>query len=106
MSMNVLAAALALAAVLGAGACQSTPEKSMEQTVGDSTVTASIQGKLTADRLSNFTRVDVDTDHGVVHLSGVVPSAEHKRRAEELAREVEGVTRVENRLKIQTSKGE
>jgi osmotically-inducible protein OsmY len=67
----------------------------------DSRITASVQSKLTADRVSNFARVDVDTERGVVNLSGIVPSADQKARAEELARQVEGVTRVNNNLQIQ-----
>jgi osmotically-inducible protein OsmY len=69
----------------------------------DTKITASVQSKLTADRVSNFSRVDVDTERGVVNLSGVVPSADQKSRAEELARQVNGVTRINNNLQIQSS---
>ena len=57
--------------------------------------------KLTADRVSNFSRVDVDTESGVVSLSGVVQSAEQRTHAEALARQVRGVTKVQNNLQIQ-----
>ncbi|HSE59432.1 MAG TPA: BON domain-containing protein [Nitrospiraceae bacterium] len=67
----------------------------------DSRITATVQAKLTADRMSNFARVDVDTERGVVNLSGIVPSAEQKSRAEDLTRQVEGVKRVNNNLQIQ-----
>jgi hyperosmotically inducible protein len=101
--LRVLVAAVGMACVLGLGACQSTTRKTAGQTMTDSKITASVQSKLTADRASNFTRVDVDTDRGVVSLSGVVPSAEQKSRAEELARQVNGVTRINNNLQIQSS---
>ena len=90
-----------LVGVLGLTACQKTTGKTAGQTMTDSRITASVQSKLTADRVSNFARVDVDTERGVVNLSGIVPSADQKARAEELARQVEGVTRVNNNLQIQ-----
>ncbi|HJR75825.1 MAG TPA: BON domain-containing protein [Nitrospiraceae bacterium] len=101
--VRVLVAAVGMVCVLGLGACQSTTGKTAGQTMTDSKITASVQSKLTADRAANFTRVDVDTDRGVVSLSGVVPSADQKSRAEELARQVNGVTRINNNLQIQSS---
>jgi hyperosmotically inducible protein len=101
--LRALVAATGLVCVLGLGACQSTTGKTAGQTMTDSKITASVQSKLTGDRVSNFTRVDVDTDRGVVNLSGVVPSAEQKSRAEDLTRQVNGVTRINNNLQIQSS---
>lgn len=95
------AATLCLAGTLGLTACQSTTGKTAGQTMTDSRITATVQAKLTADRMSNFARVDVDTERGVVNLSGIVPSAEQKSRAEDLTRQVEGVKRVNNNLQIQ-----
>lgn len=69
--------------------------------MNDSSITAAVQSKLTADRISNFTRVDVDTEQSVVHLSGVVRTSHQKTRAEELAGQVGGVKRVTNNIKIQ-----
>ena len=85
------------------GACQAVTGKTAGRVIDDKSITAQVKGKLTTDRISNFSRVDVDTDRGVVHLSGVVQSAEQKARAAELAREVEGVRRVDNNLQIQSS---
>ena len=98
-----LAAAIGMVCVFGLGACQSTTGKTAGQTMTDSKITASVQSKLTADRVSNFARVDVDTERGVVNLSGVVPSVEQKSRAEELTRQVNGVTRINNNLQVQSS---
>ena len=84
-------------------ACESMTGKTTGQTIDDATVTASVQGKLTADKLSNFSRINVDTDRSVVSLNGVVRSVEEKSRAEELARQVDGVTNVNNNLQIQSS---
>jgi hyperosmotically inducible periplasmic protein len=97
-----------LVGLLGVGlmfltACQSMTGKTAGQSIDDASVTASVQGKLTADRLSNFSRINVDTDRGVVSLNGVVRSAEEQTRAEELARQVKGVTKVNNNLQIQST---
>jgi hyperosmotically inducible protein len=83
-------------------ACESMTGKTTGQTIDDATLTASVQGKLTADKLSNFSRIDVDTDRGVVTLNGVVRSVEEKSRAEELARQVAGMKKVVNNLQIQS----
>ena len=83
-------------------ACESMTGKTTGQTIDDATLTASVQAKLTGDRLSNFSRINVDTDRSVVSLNGVVRTVEEKSRAEELARQVAGVTKVNNNLQIQS----
>ena len=52
-------------------------------------------------RLINLTRIDVDTNNGVVALNGVVESPDQKARAEQLARRVDGVRNVINNLQVQ-----
>jgi hyperosmotically inducible protein len=84
-------------------ACESMTGKTTGQTIDDATMTASVQGKLTADKLSNFSRINVDTDRGIVTLNGVVRSAEEQSRAEEFARQVDGVRKVNNNLQIQST---
>jgi hyperosmotically inducible periplasmic protein len=83
-------------------ACESMTGKTAGQTVDDATITTSVQGRLTGDKASNYTRIDVDTERGVVTLNGVVQTPEEKARAEYLARKVEGVTKVNNNLQIQS----
>jgi len=83
-------------------ACQTTTGKTAGQNVGDAAISTKVQTKLTGDRMSNFSRIDVDTERGVVMLSGVVESAEQKARAAELAREVDGVKDVKNNLQVQS----
>ena len=83
-------------------ACESMTGKTAGQTIDDATVTASVQGKLTSDKASNFSRIDVDTNRSVVTLNGVVRTVEEKSRAEDLARQVDGVTKVNNNLQIQS----
>jgi hyperosmotically inducible protein len=87
--------------LFGLTGCQSMTGKTAGQNVSDASITTAVQSKLTADRISNFTRVDVDTERGVVNLSGVVASADQKARAAELARQVNGVKRVNNNLQVE-----
>ncbi|HYM89752.1 MAG TPA: BON domain-containing protein [Nitrospiraceae bacterium] len=83
-------------------ACQSMSGKTAGQTIDDATVTTSVQAKLTGDKASNFSRIDVDTNRSIVTLNGVVRTAEEKSRAEALARQVNGVSKVNNNLQIQS----
>ena len=81
--------------------CQSTTGKTAGQGIDDASITTAVQAKLSSDRLSNFSRIDVDTERGIVTLNGVVKSAEQKMRVVELARGVAGVRTVNNNLQIQ-----
>ena len=80
--------------------CQAMTGKTAGQNVDDAALTASVKSTLVADKVSNLTRVDVDTNNGVVSLNGVVDSAQQKARAEDLARRVNGVRGVNNNLQI------
>jgi hyperosmotically inducible protein len=89
-----------LAIVLLTAACQSATGKSVGTTVDDATITASVKSRLVADKPSNLTRVDVDTNNGTVYLNGTVESAEQKTRAELLAWQAKGVKTVVNNLQV------
>jgi hyperosmotically inducible protein len=92
----------AVLVLLGAlSGCQSITGKTAGQTISDASITTAVQTKLTRDRLSNFPRIDVDTERGVVNLSGVVETTAQRAQAERLAHQVEGVVRVTNNLQIQ-----
>ena len=88
-------------AMLSMVGCQPTTGKTAGQTIDDASITTAVQAKLSSDRLSNFSRIDVDTERGVVTLNGVVKSAEQKMRVVELTRQVAGVRTVNNNLQIQ-----
>ena len=81
--------------------CQSTTGKTAEQTMSDASISSAVQTKLTSDRLSNFSRIDVDTERGVVYLSGIVETEAQRAQAAHLARQVNGVVKVNNNLQIQ-----
>jgi hyperosmotically inducible protein len=81
--------------------CQAMTGKTAGQNVDDAAITTSVKSTLVADKVANLTRVDVDTNQGVVSLNGVVESADQKARAEQLARRVGGVKNVINNLQVQ-----
>ena len=80
--------------------CQALTGKTLGQNIDDANLTAAVKARLVADKASNFTRIDVDTNAAVVHLNGTVDSAEQKARAEEIARKVGGVREVVNNLQV------
>ena len=92
-------AAVALLAVALIG-CQAMTGRTAGQNVDDARISTAVQTTLTSDKLSNFTRIDVDTTNGVVYLNGMVQSAEQKARAEQLAGRVDGVKKVVNNLQV------
>jgi len=98
MKMKVIITALLVMALMG---CQAMTGKTAGQNVDDATITASVKSTLVADKAANLTRIDVDTNNGVVALNGVVESGDHKARAEQLARRVDGVRNVINNLQVQ-----
>ena len=94
-------AAALLVLVMAIAGCESMTGKSAGTNVDDATITASVKSKLVADRAANLTRVDVDTNSGTVYLNGTVDSPEQKARAEQLARQAQGVKSVVNNLQVQ-----
>ena len=71
-----------------------------EHALGDGALTAKIKSKMTLDDSVKSLNIDVDTNAGVVTLSGTVRSQAEKTRALQLARETSGVKSVEDRLVI------
>src|SRR5262249_9213953 len=85
------------------GACQSTTGRTLGQNIDDSSITASVKAKLAAEKIATLTRIDVDTNQGVVALNGTVQTTEMRTRAEEIARRVKGVRDVINNLRVQAA---
>jgi osmotically-inducible protein OsmY len=73
------------------------------QNIDDTTITTTVKGKLAADKGSSVTRVQVDTNRGVVALTGTVESAADRARAEQITRTVGGVRGVANNLQVQNN---
>lgn len=66
--------------------------------VDNAAMTTKVKAAFLADDMVKGTQINVDSNNGVVSLTGTVDSAAHKTRAEELAKGVSGVTSVQNNL--------
>jgi hyperosmotically inducible protein len=73
-------------------------DRSAGQTVDDATVTAKVKAALLAESGVDGTKINVDTFNGRVTLKGEVPSKTMIDRAVQVARGIEGVKDVDNRL--------
>lgn len=67
----------------------------------DPNITSQVKAKLLADPDVAGLRINVDTKDRVVTLTGTVKTQSEKSQALELAREVEGVMRVTDRLTVE-----
>ena len=81
--------------------CQTLTGKTAGENVDDATITAAVKSKLVADKASNLTRVDVDTNRGTVYLNGSVETPDQKAQVERLAWQAKGVKAVVNNLQVQ-----
>jgi osmotically-inducible protein OsmY len=83
-----------------AAACQSMTGETASENVNDASITSTVKAKLAAERMGALTQVGVETTRFTVHLTGVVPTADDKQRAGEIARNVTGVKDVVNNLQV------
>jgi hyperosmotically inducible protein len=92
-----------LAVVLLLAACQSTTGRTLGENIDDAGITTTVKAKLAAEKIATLTRIDVDTNQGVVALNGTVQTESMKVRAEQIARQVKGVRDVINNLRVQAA---
>ena len=74
--------------------------RSTGQTFDDAGTTARVKSKLLADPDVSGMDVKVDTFRGTVQLTGFVDNPEQKQRAEQLARQIDGVQTVRNDIMV------
>lgn len=80
--------------------CQALTGATLGENVDDGTLTSYVKTKLASDRLVTLTRVGVETNNGVVYLTGEVETAEQRSHIGALASQVGGVKRVVNNLQV------
>jgi hyperosmotically inducible periplasmic protein len=73
------------------------------QAIDDATITTKVKAQMANDKDVSAMDVHVNTEKGVVRLSGVVKSSAEKQRAEQVARAVDGVRSVDNVLVVRSS---
>ena len=89
-----------LAVLFFLNGCQAMTGETAGQNLDDGVLTTSVKSHLATDKLVTLTRVGVETDNNIVHLTGEVETAEQKARIGSLASEVKGVKRVVNNLQV------
>jgi osmotically-inducible protein OsmY len=94
-------AVLLFIAALGVLACRHGNDTAMSQSIDDATISARVKTALLNEPGVSFTRVDVETDHGVVTLTGAVKSKEEEQKVIAVARTVKGVRDVRSSLKTE-----
>jgi len=80
--------------------CQALTGQTTGEYFDDSYITSSVKTQLASDKMVTLTRVSVDTNNGIVYLTGEVETAEQKSRIGSLASEVKGVKQVVNNLQV------
>jgi hyperosmotically inducible protein len=74
--------------------------ETMGQHIDDGTITTKVKADLLGASNVKSTHIHVKTRHGVVWLTGTVPSSDDKAAAAEVTQNVNGVQSVKNHLKV------
>jgi hyperosmotically inducible protein len=97
----IVATALSAVVALAAGV---TPAAAAGRTIGqiidDAAIATEVTAKLTADQLSNLTKINVKSESGVVTLSGTVDTPERRAKAAQIASGVNGVRGIVNNIQV------
>ena len=78
----------------------SSKKESSGEYFDDTAITTKVKAKILQDPKLKVLQINVETFKGIVQLSGFVDSSEAANRAVEVARSVEGVERVENKMTV------
>ncbi|HEU4430728.1 MAG TPA: BON domain-containing protein [Myxococcota bacterium] len=95
---RVFAVCLALGLLAGAAGCRSTQSAGTQ--IDDAWITTKVKSQLAADPDVSAMNVSVETDEGVVTLTGRVKTDEGRREAVKIASETDGVVRVRDLLEV------
>jgi len=102
MKALIIAAATALSLVGCAGmpGGPGGPTRTAGQAIDDVTIGTKMKSALAADPELSALKINVDTTQGNVRLRGEVKSTALRRKAEDIARKIEGVKSVDNQLMV------
>ena len=102
MKQTGIATALAVMLALGQVAACATSGGGgpVAQYVDDATITAGVKAAIVREPTLKVFEIDVETEQGVVQLSGFVSSADSVAAAASVARTVKGVKSVKNDLRL------
>ena len=79
--------------------------REVSKSAAGAALTTKVKTALASDAgMRTMTNIDVDSADGVVTLKGKVDTADAKKKAEAIAKKVEGVKRVKNELTVEAKK--
>ncbi len=100
-----VAGALLLPITVYAADTTSTTTTMTKTYVTDSVITTKVKAELAEAKMESLLHIGVDTDkQGMATLSGTAPTQTASDRAAKIARGVDGVTSVDNQIRIVASK--
>jgi hyperosmotically inducible periplasmic protein len=88
------------AAAFVTGCSTDSSKRTAGQYIDDKELSHRVSSALRNDPEYKFHDVDVNVYRGTVQLSGFVSTSAQKRRADAIAREVQGITGVENNISV------
>jgi len=97
---RIVALALALLLAPAVGGVVTAHARTIGELIDDARIVAEVTTKLTADSPSNFLKINVKSESGIVTLSGIVDSADRRTRAEQVASRVNGVKGLVNNIQV------
>ena len=68
--------------------------------LSDAAITKKVKAKFASDSTVSATKIHVDTDNGVVKLTGTAKSQDEAAKAAEIAKSTEGVASVDNAIQV------
>jgi hyperosmotically inducible periplasmic protein len=81
----------------------SSTKESVKEHVSDAWITSKIKGEFAKDKTVSAMRIHVDTDKGVVKLSGKAKNPAEADKAVAFAQNTKGVVSVQNELQVGTT---
>ncbi len=84
-------------------ACSTPAGRTAGEVIDDGTITTKIKSELLANNITKGLAVSVQTFEGAVTLTGAVDTPEQRKAAEDVARNVKGVKKVNNLIQLKKS---
>jgi osmotically-inducible protein OsmY len=100
---RLTAVAVVLLSASAVSGCQTLTGRTAGQHFNDKWLLYETKGRIVAQIPRALTAMNVDVNRGTVYLIGTVATPEQKARAEQIARDVNGVVNVVNHLETSSS---
>jgi hyperosmotically inducible periplasmic protein len=101
MKSLLLAVMVAFATALGAGCAVTSGQSTVGTYVDDKVIATRVKARLLEDQSVSGTRIQVESNNGIVQLSGFAVSEAERQRAAQIAASVPDVKQVQNAIAVQ-----